>query len=400
MREFITGSGERFLKRVMKSVITSLAIIVFAVGSAAGLVKHSGDGKSEHGVERILPADANVTVTLCAMAGQITVRGWNKNEVRARSVDAEQIELKRIDVPGEPAGLARKIDVFIDDKSDERRARGDCQASADVDLDVPQGATVQIQTRDGDISIVGVDAAYAGSQNGDISIEHVSQKVEVGSIGGSISVKDSSGRVTLTTAGGGIEATNINPLEGDDNFDVTSVSGDIQLEKVGHAKLTAKSVTGNINLLGSLAHNGNYGFNTMSGDVTLSLPADASFRLVAKLAQDGEVITDFPLTLTTETLSPTKAPKHAATATPPAMPAPSAPTPSASASPSVSPKAPEKPPAPAPSVAILRVAPVVKVTPSVMAVPYLGRRIVAVYGSGDASINVASFSGTIHLQKN
>src|SRR5882724_11967150 len=384
MREFITGSGERFLKRVMKSVITSLAIIVFAVGSAAGLVKHSGDGKSEHGVERILPADANVTVTLCAMAGQITVRGWNKNEVRARSVDAEQIELKRIDVPGEPAGLARKIDVFIDDKSDERRARGDCQASADVDLDVPQGATVQIQT-----------------QNGDISIEHVSQKIEVGSIGGSISVKDSSGRVTLTTAGGGIEATNINPLEGDDNFDVTSVSGDIQLEKVGHAKLTAKSVTGNINLLGSLAHNGNYGFNTMSGDVTLSLPADASFRLVAKLAQDGEVITDFPLTLTTETLSPTKSPKSPPTAAHLATPAPSAPAPSTSASPSTSPKAtPEKPPAPATVPTIVRVAPVVKVTPSVMAVPYLGRRIVAVHGSGDASINVASFSGTIHLQKN
>ncbi|HEY6119983.1 MAG TPA: DUF4097 family beta strand repeat-containing protein, partial [Pyrinomonadaceae bacterium] len=330
-----------------------------------------------------------------------TVRGWNKKEVRARSTEAEQIELRRIEMPGEQSTLAKKIDVYIDDKGSEGNERGDCQASADVDLDVPEGATVQIQTRDGDITIVGVSAAYAGSQNGDISIDHVSQKIEAGSIGGSISIKDSSGRVTLTTAGGGIEASNITPAEADDSFEVTSVSGDIQLQKVGQAKLTAKSVTGNINLLGSLAHKGEYGFNTMSGDVTLALPADASFRLIAKLAQDGEIITDFPLTLTTETLSPAK-PRAPETRRPePTTPAPPAPqSPSGTPAPSPSPK-PAKPEKSSPgNVTIVKVAPEIKVTPMTVTIPYTLRRVIAVHGSGDAAISVASFSGTLHLQKN
>jgi DUF4097 and DUF4098 domain-containing protein YvlB len=393
----------------MKSAIISLALIVFAGGSAAGVIAHSSDKKSDEKVERTVATDASVTVTLCVMAGQITVRGWNKNEVRARSSDAEQIELKRVDAESEESKAARKIDVFIDDKSDDKRARGDCQASADVELDVPKGATVQIQTRDGDISIVGVEAAYAGTQNGDISIEHVTQKIEVGSIGGAISVKDSSGRMTLSTASGGIEATNVSPTDVGDTFEVTSVSGDIQLERVSHAKLSAKSVTGNINLAGSLAHSGNYGFNTMSGDVSLSLPSDSSFRLIAKLSQDGEIITDFPLTITTETVSSAKSPKTpaAVAGAPPATPAPSHPAPEPAPAPSAAPKAAVTEETPTPdSVMVVKVKPMVKVTPmvnvtpSIVYIPYMLRRIIGVCGSGDASISVASFSGTLHLQKN
>src|SRR5437016_3888594 len=112
----------------MKSVITSLAIIVFVAGSAPGISNHSSDKKSDQTVERSASADASVTVTLCVMAGQITVRGWNKSEVRARSADAEQIELRRVDGAAQQSGAAKKIDVFIDDKAYERRARGDCQA--------------------------------------------------------------------------------------------------------------------------------------------------------------------------------------------------------------------------------------------------------------------------------
>jgi hypothetical protein len=31
------------------------------------------------------------------MSGKLTVRGWDKNELRARSTDADQLELRRID---------------------------------------------------------------------------------------------------------------------------------------------------------------------------------------------------------------------------------------------------------------------------------------------------------------
>jgi hypothetical protein len=286
---------------------------------------------------------------------------------------------------------AKRIDVFIDDSGEERKARGDCQASSDVELDVPQGATVQIQTRDGDISITSVACAYAGSQNGDICIDHVVNSIEAGSIGGTISVKDSTGRVSLSSAGGTIEVTNVGPAAADDTLEVVTVSGDIQMERVRHAKVSARSVNGGLNMTGALAHSGHYGFSTMSGDVTLSMPADASFQLTAKLADDTDVISDFPLTITNQPLPPPP-PKGAKTPGTTVV----APTPPATEPPEKSPK----PTTPPPGGVVVKVDPVVKGAPSIAVTPYVLRRITAVHGSGDAAISVASFSGTLRLQKN
>src|SRR5262245_7448494 len=127
----------------MKFLVTILAIAVCAACSASGFARPLFAGDDEP-VERSVAADSSVTVTLCVMAGEITVHGWDKNEVRARSAEAEQIELRRVGDPDQ-SKPAKKIDVFIDDGSG-KHARADCQASADVQLDVPKGATVQIQT--------------------------------------------------------------------------------------------------------------------------------------------------------------------------------------------------------------------------------------------------------------
>jgi cell division septation protein DedD len=386
----------------MKSVVSIFAIFVCAVCSAAGVLDTRSTKKSDGRVERSVAADGSVTVTLCVMAGEITVRGWDKNEVRARSADAEQIELRRVGTT-DSSKPATKIDVFINDKSDEQnRLRADCQASADIQLDVPKGATVQVQTRDGNISIANIEAAYAGSQNGDICIDHVAQRIEAGSVGGGIEVRDSHGRVSLSSAGGGIEVTNVSPVEADDSFEVVSISGDIQLEKVTHGKFSARSVTGNINLEGPLAHSGKYGFSTTSGDVTLVLPADSSFRLVAKLAQDGEINTEFPLTLTTEpaappqprTPKPATAPKPS-TSSRPATPAPVTPAPKASAT--ATSEADER--ASSEAVRVFKVTPMVKGS-VVVAGPYPVRTVVGVCGTGDALLTVNSFSGNLRLQKN
>jgi DUF4097 and DUF4098 domain-containing protein YvlB len=386
----------------MKFLVTSLAIVLCVVCSAEGFTR-TARGTDEP-TEQKIAVDAAVTVTLCVMSGEINVHGWERNEVVARSADAEQIELRRVGETDQ-SKPAKKIDVFIDDGTGKKQA--DCQASADVELNVPKGATVQIQTRDGDICIVGVDAAYAGSQNGDICFEHVAQRIEAGSIGGSISVKDSSGRVSLSTAGGGIDATNVKALTDDDVFEVVSVSGDIQLDQVTHAKLVARSVTGNIVMTGPLARRGDYGFTTTSGDVTLVLPSNPSFRLVAKLSQDGEIVTDFPLTIQTEpTAPPAKPAKGAAAPAPPPAPSPAMiPAPGESEGPKAMP-GPEPTPAPKvqvekkSGVTIVKMNPPLVKVPVVVGVGYPIRRLIGICGAGDATLTVNSFSGNLNIKKN
>jgi hypothetical protein len=335
---------------------------------------HSGDPGEK--IERSLAVDPEATITLCVASGTLNVRGWQKNEIHVRSLDAAQIDFRRIDRVKESMRPPARVDVMVLDKTSAANAKLDCQALASVEMDVPAGATVQVQTRDGDIEIKGVAGAYAGSQNGDITIERATKLVEAGSVGGSIYLKDSSGRVNLSSAGGGVEVVNVRAATGEDTFEVGTVSGDIQLERVSIPKVTVKTVNGTVMMSGPLAKSGWYGFMNMTGDVTLAMPHDASFQLNAKISEKHDIVSEFALKYVSE-----------GTPTPPARPR----TPAPEGTP--------KPPASAKSLP--RTGPVV--APIIVEKPapgaYVLRRITAVCGSGDATISIASFGGTIRLKK-
>lgn len=367
-----------------------LVLILLFVAASAGVLAlpaSRNDNVRAQKVERTIAADPSVTVSICVMSGSISVQGWDKNEVLARSSDAAQLELRQKDGPTQ-SGKAMKVEVFVLDKSDEPRIKSNCQAYSDLELFVPRAASVHVQTRDGDIEIADIAVAVAGTQNGDISIERVSQAVEVGSVGGSVCIKDSTGRASVTTIGGGIEVVNLRPSASADGFEAVSVSGDLNLEGVSHAQLNARTVSGNVHLTGPLAAGGRYGFKTMSGDITLTMPGNSSFNLSAKVSNDGEIITDFPLTLIPDVA-------------PPSAPAPAlAPAPVSV----VTPKSPAPPARPEASPVIVKVQPRISkvvVVPSVnvSVTTTMMRRVNAVCGAGDASIQVASFSGTLHLLK-
>ena len=396
---------------------------LFAVAAATGLIislagstpAHNKEKDSQPGqkVERTVAVDPQATITLCVASGTLTVRGWERAEVRVRSIDAEVLELRRIDKVKDPATPAMRIDVMVLEKAMRVvPARLDCQAVADVEMEVPAGATVQVQTRDGDINIAGVAAAYAGSQNGDIMIERATKLVEAGSVGGSISLKDSSGRVNLSSAGGGVEVINVRATSVEDTLEVGTVSGDIQLVRVTNPKVMAKTVNGTVTMSGALVKAGSYAFTNMTGDVVLAMPHDASFRLMAKVSEKRLLVSDFPLTF----LSEPPAPPAAIAPTPrtPAVKTPNPPTAQAPATaagpPRETPKAiaKDKPPkekekpaakaGPGQPPSVIE-GPVVVITkPATVVAPYV-RRIDAICGSGDATISVASFGGTVRLKK-
>ena len=363
----------------MKKQLLAVCVVaglLLSLAVAAQAHDEKSDTKPGEKVERSLAVDAAATVTLCVASGTLTVRGWDKSEIRVRSIDATQIDFRRIDKVKDTTRPPARVDVMVLNKSTGTNPKFDCQAIADVEMDVPAGATVQVQTRDGDIAIAGVAGAYAGSQNGDITIERATKLVEAGSVGGSIVLKDSTGRINLSSAGGGVEAINIRAATDEDTFDVGTVSGDIQLNRVTHPKVTAKTVNGTVIMNGPLAKSGWYGFTNMTGDIVLAMPHDASFQLNAKVSDKHDIVSDFKL-------------KYLSEVTPPAPPSVIKPR-----TPEVKGKTPSPQPAPKAGPVI---APIVVQKP--MPSPYVLRRVSAVCGSGDATISIASFGGTVRLKK-
>jgi hypothetical protein len=358
--------GSKLIKKLL--VVSALAGLIISLAGSTPAYNDKKAHQPGEKIERSLAVDPQATVTLCVASGTLKVRGWDKSEVRVRSLGAGHVDFRRIDKIKDPSKPPTRVDVMVMQRASMPHPRLDCQAFADVDLEVPSGATVQVQTRDGDISIVGVSAAYAGSQNGDITIEGATKLVEAGSVGGSIYLRDSSGRVNLSSAGGGVEAVNVRPVTPEDTFEVGTVSGDIQLDRVSNPKVNAKTVNGTMTMTGPLTKSGWYGFTNMTGNVVLVLPQDASFQLQAKVSEKQSIISDFKLTYLHD---------------PPA--APRTPTPAAT---------PKKPAVK--GVPVITPVPVEKPT---VVVPYVLRRVNAICGSGDATISVASFGGTVHLKK-
>jgi hypothetical protein len=329
---------------LLKAVLVALAASAWA---GPGRLSKPLTGSE---IERIVAADPGVVLTVCSVSGDIKVTGWDRNQVRARSRDANEIEFKR-PVGVADANLAKEITVII---GGEMHARaGSCLLNGNIELDVPRGASVQLRTQNGDISVNDVGTVSARAQSGNVELDGIKQAAEATTIGGRVSLRNSKGSARLHSVGGDVEVRRAGPAKNVDTLEASSVDGDITIEQASYRDLKATTVNGRLSLSGPLTAGGHYLLKTISGSVSLALPADSSFNLDAKLSRGAELVNDFALRLTSE--------------------------------PDRSPPQPPRPPTRRDATG----------DPET----YSMRHVNGVYGSGDASISVSSFMGAIYVRK-
>ena len=328
-------------------------------------------------VERTSAADAQAVVTLCLSQGDVLVRGWDKAEVRARAEGAGNV---RLVTPN--AQPAPRVEVLVAEDKDDEPDSGDCGSAEQVELMVPRGATVNVRTHNGHVDISDVSDARVEALSGDVDVRRVTKAVLVSCLSGDVSVSDVSGPVRAVTVSGSVEARNARSLTAGDGFEAKSTSGDVTIENVKHTQVIAAAVSGNLLYTGALARGGAYDFKTISGEVTMEIPADSSFTLHAKVVVSGDIDTDFPVRTAAVGTGGTAAGSPSAQPAQPAQPAtPATPQPGGE-------------PWPIPPQTV-------RVKPGKVKVPRETEqaRLDGTVGSGDATVNMSSFSGSLHLRK-
>jgi DUF4097 and DUF4098 domain-containing protein YvlB len=296
---------------------------------------HAQDDDSSQAMARI-PAAQSVSVSLCVASGNIFVRGWNKGEVVASIESGGQVTLHRTDEARE-GSPATSVEVLVSDDEEGPKGRvGDCSANGDITLNVPRGARISLRTLEGDIDAEGVGEARLESASGNVNARDIALGAELKSAAGDLAIENSAGKIQLATISGNVVASGLKSRYPNDSLSINSTSGDVRLGHVGYSRLEVRSISGQITVKGPLAQGAKYDLNTTNGDITLAIPSDSSFQLIAKVFKGGDIITDFPLKYTSET---------------------------------------------PPSKAIA------------------GGRIQGTFGSGDAVLNLSSVNGTIRLRK-
>lgn len=328
----------------------------------------------EFPLEQRTEAEARAVVSLCVNTGDVIVRGWERNEVRARAEGEGTLRLLTPNVRPAP-----RVEVLVSEERDAQLNAGHCGSKETVELTVPRGAIVEVEARTGHVEVADVAETRIKVLSGDVDVRRVSRSVEVSCLSGDVSVSDSTGPVRIDTVSGDVEARNVRTSSPRDSFEAKSQSGDVTIEAVGHGHVIGSVVSGSLLYTGALVRGGSYDFRTISGDVTMELPADASFNLHAKVVVSGEIITDFPV----RTIG------VSASSGPSAAPSVTAPPP---------PRSPEPPP---PGIELPTAPPPpAKKGPKVKAHKELeSARLDGTVGTGDAVVNLSSFSGSLHLRK-
>jgi DUF4097 and DUF4098 domain-containing protein YvlB len=290
----------------MKTIASCLLALFFVAANLSGAHSFAFQKKTRTGsaaenerLERSLAVDPSVTVTVCVASGNVLVRGWDKREVRAVSANAANILLQGSNGNSAASNATRVEVVLIDsDTGKQQRAGNNCVAYSDVELNVPRGAVVELKTTSGDVRIEDVSEARVQTVSGTTEARRIGKDTEAVSVSGDILLEDSSGAARLRSVSGTIEARGLN-ASGSDELDIHTTSGNIRLERVAQARVEAATVSGSISMTGALARGGRYRFRTISGNVDLVLPADASFQFNARVSRGGDIIfINLPFTFT------------------------------------------------------------------------------------------------------
>lgn len=254
--------------------------------------------------EQTAPATENVVVTLSNISGTIKVHGWDRREVHVQTEDDKRVELRREDGSNSSGPATRLQVLFARNTGDPNQPEDyeECGEESDVMLDVPRGATVFLKSQSGDIDVEGVAEVHVETSSGDVNARRLTKAIEIASASGDLTIDDSAGRVRASSISGDVDVTNVRANDASDFIKVKSVSGDVNLSRITHARVDAASVSGELTMTGALARGGSYEFQSVSGDVTLNLPSDSSFRLDAQIFQGGDVSSDFSFRNVTRTV--------------------------------------------------------------------------------------------------
>lgn len=259
------------------TALHSALLLLLAVSGAAAASTPISETRSVN-------ADARIDVS--NIKGDVTVSGWDRNEVSITGTLGDGA--KGLEIEG--GGSSLSIKVQPPDKQGWFSWGSESRmGNTTLDIKVPHNAEMKIEVVSADVALTGVAgrALNVNGVSGKLRLDSDAKEVDVDSVSGSIDLTGKAERGHLETVSGNVRARG---LGGQIKYE--TVSGDIDAENADYREISAGTVSGDINLRGKPTKDARIDVETMSGDVHLYLPADISAHLSATTFS-GSIRSDF-----------------------------------------------------------------------------------------------------------
>lgn len=254
---------------------------------------------AEDTFELAIPVERNVNISLCVKDGRAKVNSWSRGELRVFSDGGQKFDLKVMQKNSE-SGLASWVMVVARPKN-AGPAVNECLEGDDVELDVPEGASVNLKGSDISVQIDGVGKAHIRTLGGDIIARNISGGLTASAGQGDIVADRISGPMNLLNTTGNIIIVSSGPNGPGDDLKARTTSGSITIKDTVFRQLDATSISGAISFLGGIPENASYNINTNRGSIGLSLPPASGFKLAATYGF-GTLNSELPLKVLTENI--------------------------------------------------------------------------------------------------
>lgn len=225
---------------------------------------------------RALQPDARVS--LDNLKGRIEVRTWDRAEIRIAGQRGDGTQ--GLLVEGDASDLKVKIQYPEGGGGWFGRWGSDGADDSELRVTVPVGVTLEVHSVTADIQVRGVAGAAleVESVSGDVDVDTGAAELEVNTVSGDAKVAARSSEVTVESVSGDVELSG----EFGGRVQLEAVSGRLSLDSRGKAKqVDAGVVSGDILLRTGLQPGGKLTAESLSGNLVVVLPRDASARVSA-----------------------------------------------------------------------------------------------------------------------
>ncbi len=245
-----------------------------------------GDAFATTPIQLRQAADPDVHVSINNVKGEVSVFGWDRDEVQVSGQLGDGA--KPLTITGNRRQLA--IRVAPQRGSGWLNWRGDnTMAPTRLELHVPRAASLDIHLISARLTVAGIDGGsiVVNTVSGKALISARTPSLKVVSVSGSVRLTGHAERADLQTVSGDILAPDLGR-----EVELQTISGHIRAGGGPWQRLTLSTVSGEVQLNGELADSGHMDIDSMSGDVRLQLPASTSAKIHAS-SFSGDLNSDF-----------------------------------------------------------------------------------------------------------
>jgi DUF4097 and DUF4098 domain-containing protein YvlB len=236
-----------------------------------------------------VPAPNAEAVVVEQPMGKLSLRGWDKPEVRIvatkRAPDAATLDRLRVNVEMQDGHIRIRTGIRM---GDQFRPLPTKKVGIDLTVDAPRNVQLQAKTWSGDLDAQGFRAgAQLASTGGEVRANDIEGKVTSNTVKGKQRLSSIRGEVEADGVTGDME---LDSVDGD-SLDAKVVEGQITARRVTTHVVHLFSTSGGIVFVGSIRPGALYDLKAEEGDVKLILDR-VPFTVTAR-APNGRVTSGF-----------------------------------------------------------------------------------------------------------